>query len=102
MSARYADDEPVSLADALQAVGAELGLPSGNAHAELDAHWTDVVGADVAVHARLVSLRDGVLLVAVDHPIWATQLRYLERTVVERATAVVGGGVVNTVRVRVE
>ena len=51
-----------------------------------------MVGDDVAAHARLVSVRDGVLTVAVDDPIWATQLRYLETAVVERATALVGPG----------
>jgi hypothetical protein len=98
---RYAGDEPVQLADALAAVGKEFGIPPGNVHARLDDHWTDVVGADVAAHARLVSVRDGVLTVAVDDPIWATQLRYLETAVMERAAAVVGGGVVTTIRVRV-
>ena len=52
---------------------------------DLDEHWSEVVGADVAAHARLVSVRDGVVVVAVDDPIWATQLRYLETAVVERA-----------------
>ena len=99
--ARYADDEPVRLADALAAVGSELGLPPGNAHGDLDAHWHEVVGDDVAAHARLVSVRDGVLTVAVDDPIWATQLRYLEPAVVTRATALLGPVVVARVKVRV-
>ena len=77
-------DEPVRLSDTLAAVGAELGIPAGNVHGRLDEHWVDVVGADVAAHARLVSVRDGVLTVSVDDPIWATQLRYLETTVIER------------------
>jgi predicted nucleic acid-binding Zn ribbon protein len=59
------------------------------------------MGDDVAAHARLVSVRDGVLTVAVDDPIWATQLRYLETAVLERATAVVGAGLVTSLRVRV-
>jgi predicted nucleic acid-binding Zn ribbon protein len=101
VSARYADDEPVPLADALAKVGAELGLPEGDAHGALDARWSEVLGVDVAAHARLVSVRDGVLTVAVDDPIWATQLRYLETAVVTRATAVVGPGVVASLRVRV-
>ena len=41
--------------------GVELGLPAGNVHRDLDAHWSEVVGADVAAHARLVSVRDGVV-----------------------------------------
>jgi predicted nucleic acid-binding Zn ribbon protein len=99
--ARYAGDEPVPLADALAAVGAELGLPEGNAHGELETHWVDVMGHDVAAHARLVSVRDGVLTVAVDDPIWATQLRYLETAVVERAAALLGASSVTSLRVRV-
>jgi len=91
----------VPLSEALAAVGAELGLPAGNAHADLEARWTDVVGGDVAAHAYLVSVRDGVITIAVDSPIWATGLRYLETALVERAAAIVGPGVVTSVRVRV-
>ena len=99
--ARYAGDEPVPLADALAAVGAELGLSEGNAHGELETHWADVMGADVAAHALLVSVRDGVLTVAVDDPMWATQLRYLETAVVDRAAALLGPSSVTSLRVRV-
>jgi hypothetical protein len=48
-----------------------------------------------------VSVRDGVLTVAVDDPIWASQLRSLELAVVARATALVGPAVVTSMRVRV-
>jgi predicted nucleic acid-binding Zn ribbon protein len=99
--ARYAGDEPVPLSDALQKVGAELGLAPGGAHTTLDARWTEVMGADVAAHTRLVSVREGTLTVAVDDPIWASQLRYLEPAVVTRATALLGPGVVTRLRVRV-
>jgi predicted nucleic acid-binding Zn ribbon protein len=99
--ARHADDEPIPLADALAKVGAELGLAPGGAHGTLEARWDEVMGADVGAHARLVSLRDGVLTVAVDDPIWATQLRYLEPAIVTRATALLGPAVVVRVRVRV-
>jgi len=57
--------------------------------------------ADVAPHARLVSVRGGMLTVAVVDPIWATQLRYLEPAIVTRATALLGPGVVASMRVRV-
>ena len=98
---RYAGDEPVPLSDALAAVGAELGLPAGNAHGTLEEHWADVMGDDIAAHAHLVAVRDGVLTVAVDGPIWATQMRYLEAAVVERAATVLGPGVVTAMKVRV-
>jgi len=99
--ARYAGDEPVPLSDALAKLGAELGLAPGDAHGTLDRRWGEVMGADVAVHTRLVSVREGTLTVAVDDPIWATQLRYLEPAVVTRATALLGPGVVTRLKVRV-
>ena len=99
--ARYAGDEPVPLSDALAKVGAEFGLAPSGAHATLDARWDEVMGADVGAHAHLVSVRDGVLTVTVDDPIWATQLRYLEPAIVTRARALLGPGVVDRLRVRV-
>jgi predicted nucleic acid-binding Zn ribbon protein len=99
--ARYAGDEPVPLSDALSKVGKELGLAPDNAHGTLDTRWSEVMGADVAAHARLVSLRNGTLTVVVDDPIWATQLRYLEPAIVTRATALLGPGRVTRMKVRV-
>jgi predicted nucleic acid-binding Zn ribbon protein len=99
--ARYAGDDPVPLSDALAKVGAELGLAPGDAYATLDARWSEVMGADVAAHARLVSVREGTLTVGVDDPIWASQLRYLEPAIVTRATALLGPSVVTRVKVRV-
>jgi predicted nucleic acid-binding Zn ribbon protein len=98
---RYAGDEPVPLSDALAKVGKELGLAPGDAHGTLDARWSEVMGNDVAAHARLVSVRDGTLTVTVDDPVWATQLRYLEPAIVTRATALLGPAVVARVKVRV-
>jgi predicted nucleic acid-binding Zn ribbon protein len=99
--ARYAGDEPVPLSDALAKVGEELGLAPGDVHGTLDARWSEVMGNDVAAHARLVSVRGGTLTVTVDDPVWATQLRYLEPAIVTRATALLGPGVVARVKVRV-
>jgi predicted nucleic acid-binding Zn ribbon protein len=99
--ARFTGDDPMPLSDALSRIGEELGLAPGDAHGRLESQWADVMGADVAAHARLVSVRDGVLTVAVDDPIWASQLRYLEPEVVARATALLGRAVVTSMRVRV-
>ena len=99
--ARYAGDDPVPLSDALAKVGVEFGLAPSGAHATLGARWDEVMGADVAAHTELVSVRDGVLTVTVDDPIWATQLRYLEPAIVTRARALLGPGVVERLRVRV-
>ena len=47
-------------------------------------------------------MRDETVSIAVDSPLWATQLRYLEADIVERANALVGTAVVQAIQVRVE
>jgi predicted nucleic acid-binding Zn ribbon protein len=95
------DVDPTPLADALARVRSELGLPDTDAVHVLMEHWDDVVGADVAGHARLDAVRDGTAAIVVDSPLWATQLRYLETVIVDRAGELAGPGVVTRIRVRV-
>ncbi len=95
-------DEPRRLRDALAELTADLGLPEPDAFRALATNWQEVVGADLAPHCRLQSVRDGVLRVRVDSAPRATQLRYLETEVVDRASALVGPGVVRAVQVRVD
>jgi predicted nucleic acid-binding Zn ribbon protein len=94
--------DPVSLGDALARVQAELGLPHGDALRALADGWDDIVGSDVAAHARLDAVRDETAAIVVDSPLWASQLRYLERDIVDRANALVGSTVVTGIRVRVD
>jgi predicted nucleic acid-binding Zn ribbon protein len=94
--------DPVPLRDSLAGVGRDLGMPDpGRLTTLLDA-WPEVVGETLAPHAHVRSLRDGVLLVAVDEPAVATQVKYLESHVCEAAAKLVGAGVVRSVRVVVQ
>ena len=100
MSAHVGDDrEPRPVGESLDVLRAQLGLPADDALARLEARWSEVVGDDVAAHARIARLRDGTLTVAVDSPPWATQLTYLEAVLTERAAAIVGDGVVGAIKV---
>ncbi len=54
--------------------------------------WEQIVGPDIAGHARPVSLHRGVLVLAVDHPAWATQLRYMTAELLTRVAEATGGG----------
>ncbi|MEX1009010.1 MAG: DUF721 domain-containing protein [Acidimicrobiia bacterium] len=94
--------EPVPIADALARVQAELGLPQSSVLRALTDRWDEVVGTDVAAHARLEAVRDGTAAIAVDSPLWASQLRYLESDIVDRANDLVGSGIVRGIRVRVD
>ena len=61
--------------------------------------WAQLVGDEIAEHARPVSLRDGELTVQASSTAWATQLRLLQRQLLGRITAGVGSGVVTRLRV---
>jgi predicted nucleic acid-binding Zn ribbon protein len=57
------------------------------------------VGPEVAAHAQPSSLRDGVLRVRADSPVWATEIGYLGEEIRNRANAAAGRAVVTEVRV---
>lgn len=46
--------------------------------------WTDLVGESVAAHVKPVKLDRGTLVVEVDDPAWATQMRFLEADLLSR------------------
>jgi predicted nucleic acid-binding Zn ribbon protein len=63
--------------------------------------WDELVGPMVAARTRPVSLVRGVLVVVVEQPAWAAQLRWLEADLLRRFDEALGTGVVTSLRVRV-
>ena len=79
--------EPRKLSQLLDRTARRLGGPSSATASTLFARWEEVVGPDIAGHARPVSLHDGVLVLAVDHPAWASELRYMTAELLTRIAA---------------
>ena len=63
--------------------------------------WEEIVGAEIAGHARPRSLREGVLIVVVDQAAWAGQLRFLTADMLRRLEVAVGPGQVREIQLRV-
>jgi predicted nucleic acid-binding Zn ribbon protein len=99
---RNEDQGPRAVQESLDGFARRLGVPEAGALAAVFSRWEEIVGASVAAHARPVSLVRGALVVAVDQPGWATQLRYLGPKLVARITEAAGEGVVDRLEVRVE
>jgi predicted nucleic acid-binding Zn ribbon protein len=95
---RRHSDEPVALGDAVAAIGRELGMADPDVFARLSAAWPGIVGEHLAPHTSVRSVRDGVCTVVADGPGWATQLRYAEHQLVERAGECCGPGVITAFR----
>jgi predicted nucleic acid-binding Zn ribbon protein len=95
------DGEPKALSDSVDEVVRSLRGTSARTLAGVFSRWEEAVGPQVAAHARPASLVDGCLVVEVDHPTWATQLRFLESDVLTRLRDVAGVDEVARIELRV-
>jgi predicted nucleic acid-binding Zn ribbon protein len=85
---------------ALDRVVRHLGGPSVDALGTLYQQWDALVGPLLSDHTRPVALRGGILVIGVTDPAWATQLRFMEATLLERL-ATLDGAPVTSIEVRV-
>jgi len=92
--------EPRSIKASLDQVARSIGGPDAGSLSGLFGRWADIVGPQLAAHARPLSLSSGVLVVGVTEPAWATQLTYLEAELLGRFREALGEGVVERVEVR--
>lgn len=92
--------EPILLTESLGGVVRSLRGPEPAANAsngtsgsvralgDVFGRWADAVGDAVARHVQPVKLDGKRLVVEVDDPTWATQLRFLEATVIAQLRTV--------------
>jgi predicted nucleic acid-binding Zn ribbon protein len=95
------DADPSRVSDSLDRLVRHMGGPSADVTTSLVRRWPELVGPNVGANSRPARLRDGVLTVAVADPAWATQLRFLEATLVTRLQAELGADAVSSIEVRV-
>lgn len=92
--------DPVPAGSALDGLVALGGWGDQLSVHAVTGRWDEIAGPAVADHSHVESFTDGVLTVRCDSTAWATQLRMLVPTLLERLRAEVGGGVVRTVEVK--
>ena len=73
-----------SLSGALDALLDRLGAESTTAITGVFAEWPKIVGEQVAQHVTPIKLERGRLIVEIDDPSWATQMRFLEPQLIEK------------------
>ena len=108
------EDEPVRLGESLHDVVRSLrphgspgsvGLSNGSdasasALGGVFGRWEEAVGDALAAHVQPVKLDGTTLVVEVDDPAWATQLKFLETTLKQRL-AEIAGATIERIDVRV-
>ncbi|MFM8643794.1 MAG: DciA family protein [Actinomycetota bacterium] len=80
MTSQNPDELPptVTLSGQLSKLLASLGSDDAASVRGVFGAWNDLVGEAVAVHVQPVKLDHDTLIVEVDDPHWATEMRFLE------------------------
>jgi len=84
---------PDELSGVLARIVQERGWGERLRGASLHGIWPQIVGEDLAQRCRPGRLAGGTLVVVVESPRWATQLRYLEHVIAARVGEAVGAEV---------
>jgi predicted nucleic acid-binding Zn ribbon protein len=74
----------------LDEVSRRLGMKDARGLGGLFAHWEELVGPALAAHVKPVRLDTESLVVAVDHPAWATQVRQMGDDLLDRVAGEIG------------
>ena len=94
-------NDPIPISHSLDGVVRSLRGPSREAVSGVFGRWAEAVGEQVATHVRPLKLDERVLVVEVDDPAWATQVKFLTSMITERLQSVANVRV-DRIDVRVE
>jgi predicted nucleic acid-binding Zn ribbon protein len=92
------DEAPVPIGASLDRVLGYLKAPAARTVKTVFSEWPELAGPQMAAHAQPIALRDGELVVEVDDPAWASQLRWLEPELRARLEALPGGPKIDRIR----
>lgn len=84
------NSEPRAIEGSLEALSRRLGLEGAHGVGKLFSGWSEIVGEAMAEHVQPVRIDRSALVVTVDHPAWATQVRRLGDTLLDRAADFAG------------
>ncbi len=82
--------DPIPISSSLDGVIRSLRGPGRREVSGVFGRWEQAVGEQVAAHVKPVKLDEGVLVVEVDDPSWATHVKFLSGTIVDRLDEIAG------------
>jgi predicted nucleic acid-binding Zn ribbon protein len=87
---RRSSEGPRPLHEGLEIALEGLGTPDAKVIGTVFTRWEEIAGTALAGHVRPLKLSAGVLSVAVDHSAWATQVKLLAPSLLNRVSEVTG------------
>jgi predicted nucleic acid-binding Zn ribbon protein len=94
-------DHTHELSDVLGTLHRRLGLARPDVLSTLDRHWASLLGAELAAHCTLESVRQGRLVIVADDPAIAEHLRWSSQDLLGAANSVCGGAAFDELTVKV-
>ena len=91
--------DPLGLGKVVGRLVAERGWTSPVAVGSVMAQWATLVGPEIAAHCTPESFTDTTLHVRADSTAWATQLRLLSMSLLEKFRVELGDGMVTSIKV---
>jgi predicted nucleic acid-binding Zn ribbon protein len=83
-------DGPRRVSESLDAVVGHIAPQSAAEFGAVFGRWEEIVGPQLAAHVRPIRVTAEALVVAADHPAWATQVKALGSTVLDQVGALAG------------
>jgi predicted nucleic acid-binding Zn ribbon protein len=74
-------------------------MPDPMVLAAVFSRWETLVGTEISEHAKPRSLHEGTLILEVDHPAWASQLRFMSEELIASINSATKPGLVETLKV---
>lgn len=101
-AAEYSKQSAAAMDTLVPGVLKGLGLEQRLQQSQVFYHWPDIVGKDIALHARPISLRNRLLIVGVDHPGWLQELsRYHKPLLLQKVRDRIGKTAVRDIVFRI-
>lgn len=92
--------EPDNIADLLKSYIKNKDLAKKINHHRLFSHWAAIVGNDIARHARPKMLRNKILFIDAENPVWATELGMMSQEIIEKINNFLADEVVTELRIK--
>ncbi|AKK01902.1 DciA family protein [Corynebacterium epidermidicanis] len=92
-------DQTVSLSSVLNQEIKARGWQREIAGGWVNSHWAELVGPNIAQHTKVEMLKDKKLFITCDSTAWATNLRMMQRQILQQIAAHVGPDIIAELRI---
>ena len=92
--------EPTRLGNLIEHVIGSLGLGDKFHGWRVVSRWPDIVGPEIARHARAIRFSDGILTIVVEKDVWRQELEMQLESILEKVRLTSGGRTIKKIVLR--